>query len=172
MTLFSATAAAALELPSNMLTIVLYSFLTEVQFNVSSTGNRAPALMLSVLRQLATDDATIVFCDADANHIDIDPFPFSKAAFDELFSTSMHNGKLSCAIRSSQKSFHSIKVGVWDILQRYKIWFRKLPGPLKRLALSMMGFWVNVHPGFASPCSILEEIKADVHDNYKKTLLF
>jgi hypothetical protein len=31
-----------------------------------------------------------------------------------------------------------------------------------------MGFWVNGHPGFSSPCSILEEIKADVNNNYQK----
>jgi hypothetical protein len=112
MTLFSAAAAAALEPPSNMLSIGLYSFLTEVQFDVSSTGNRAPPLMLSVLRQLATEDPDIVFCDAVANHIDIDQFPSSKAAFKKLFSASTHNVKLSCRfeIRSSQKSFHSIKV--------------------------------------------------------------
>jgi hypothetical protein len=120
MTFFSAGAAAALEPPLNILSIGLYSFLTEVQFDVATTGNRAPALMLSVLRQLATDNPVIVFCDAVANHIDIDQFPSSKAAFDELFSTSTHIGKLSCRfeIRSGQKSFHSIKVGVWDILQR------------------------------------------------------
>jgi hypothetical protein len=77
----------------------------------------------------------LFFSDAVANHIDIDPFPSSKTAFDERFLTSTHNGKISCCfeMRSSQKSFHSIKVGVWDIFQRYKIWFRKSPGPLKRL---------------------------------------
>jgi hypothetical protein len=134
MTLFSAAAVTALEPSLNILSIGLYSFLTEVQFDVATTGNRAPALMLSVLRQLATDNPDIVFCNAVANHIDIDQFPSSKAAFDELFSTSKHNGKLSCCfeIRPGQKSFHSIKIGVWDILQRYKIWFRKSPGPLKR----------------------------------------
>jgi hypothetical protein len=50
MTLFSAAAAAALEPPSNQLPSGLYSHRAEVQFDVSTTGNRAPALLLSVLK--------------------------------------------------------------------------------------------------------------------------
>jgi hypothetical protein len=29
-----------------------------------------------------------------------------------------------------------------------------------------LGFWVNIHPGFASPRSVLEEIKQDISENY------
>jgi hypothetical protein len=65
------------------------------------------------------------------------------------------------------KSFYSIKIGIWDILQKYNIWFKKSPGPIKRVALSTLGFWVNVHPGSASERSFLEEIRGDLYVNYK-----
>jgi hypothetical protein len=169
MALFSAAAAAALEPLSNQLPSGRYSHRAEIQFDVSSTGSRAPALLLSVLQKLTADDPDIVVCDANGNHINIHAFPSTKTAFDDIFSTSTRNGKLSCKfeIRSHLKSFHSIKIGVWDILQKYKIWFKATPGPIKRIALTTMGFWVNVHPGFASHCSLLEEIKGDISAHYE-----
>jgi hypothetical protein len=46
MTLFTAAAAAALEAPPTDLPNGIYSYTTEVQFDVSATGNKAPALLL------------------------------------------------------------------------------------------------------------------------------
>jgi hypothetical protein len=169
MTLFSAAAAAALEPPSNHLPSGRYSHRAEVQFDVSTTGSRAPALLLSILKKLIEEDPEVAVCDANGKHINTEAFPSTKTVFDTIFSTSTSNGKLSCKfeIRSNLKSFHSIKISVWDILQKYKIWFKKTPGPIKRIALSTLGFWVNVHPGFASPRSLLEEIKGTVSAQYQ-----
>jgi hypothetical protein len=167
--LHSAAAAAALEPPSNQLPSGRYSHRAKVQFDVSTTGSRAPALLLSVLKKLIADDSDVAVYDANGNHINIEAFPSTKTVFDDIFSTSTSNGKLSCKfeIRSHLKSFHSIKISVWDILQKYKIWFKKTPGPIKRIALSTLGFWVNVHPGFASPRSLLEEIKSKISEQYR-----
>jgi hypothetical protein len=100
--------------------------------------------------------------------INIDEFPSTKENFDVLFSTSTNHTKLSCCfeIRSARKSFHSIKIGVWDILQQFKIWFKKSPGPIKRTPLMTLGFWVNIHPGFSNPRSVIEELKQDLADRY------
>jgi hypothetical protein len=110
----------------------------------------------------------MVYCDAVGDHINIDEFPSSKTDFDTMFSTTTSGGNLSCRfeIRSTSKSFHSIKIRAWDILQKYHIWFKKSPGPIKRVPLATMGLWVNVQPGFASPPSVLEDIKTDLLANY------
>jgi hypothetical protein len=109
-----------------------------------------------------------VYCDAVGDHLNIDEFPSSKPDFDTMFSTTTSGGKLSCRfeIGSTSKSFHLIKIRAWDILQKYHIWFKKSPGPIKRVPLAIMGFWVNAHPGFASPRSDLEHIKTDLLANY------
>jgi hypothetical protein len=168
MTLFTAAAAAALEAPTTALPNGIYSYDTEVQFDVTETGNKAPALLLRLLQKLAADEPTIVFCDSAHAPINIDEFPSAKENFDVLFSTSTNRTKLSCRfeIRSARKSFHSIKIGVWDILQQFKIWFKKLPGPIKHIPLMTLGFWVNIHPGFSSPRSVIEELKQDLADSY------
>lgn len=171
MTLFTAATAAALEAPATDIPLGVYSYMTEVQFEVKATGNNAPALLLRILQKLVVDEPSIVFCDAARDPIQVDDFPSTKDAFNAVFSTSTSNSKLSCRfeIRSSRKSFHTVKIGVWELLQQHKIWFRKSPGPLKRLPLSMLGFWVNMHPGFASPSSIIEEVKADLAHNYPRS---
>jgi hypothetical protein len=132
MTIFTAAAAAALEAPTTALPTGIYSYLTEVQFDVSANGNNAPALLLRILKKLVADEPNIVFCDADHAPINIDEFPNSKAAFDILFATSTNNTKLSCRfdIRSARALFHSIQVGVWDIFQPFHIWFENCPDRL------------------------------------------
>jgi hypothetical protein len=167
---FPAAAAATLEASTNYLPIGLYSYPTEVQFDVKTVGNRAPAFLRRILHQLQADEPTIVFCNHGADPIHPDAFPTDKATFDEMFSTATVRNLLSCRfeIRSNRKSFHAIKVGVWDILKQSNAWFRKSPGPVKRLPLSVMGFWVKVHPGFASPYSWLAEINSDICENYDK----
>jgi hypothetical protein len=168
MTIFTAAAAAALEVPTNAMPTGIYSYNTEVQFDVIATGNKAPALLLRLLQKLVNDEPNIVFCDSDQAPINIDEFPTAKETFDVLFSTSTNRNKLSCRfeIRSARKSFHSVKIGVWAILQEFQIWFKKSPGPIKRIPLQTLGFWVNIHPGFASPRSVIEELKQDLLENY------
>jgi hypothetical protein len=168
MTLFTAAAAAALEAPTRSLPIGVYSYLTEVQFDANAVGNRAPTLLLSLLRKILADKPNLVYCDAVADHINIDEFPSLKTDFDTMFSTPTSGGKLSCRfeIRSTSKSFHSIKIRAWDVWQKYHIWFKKSPGPIKRVPLAIMGLWVNVHPGFASSRSVLDDIKTDLLTNY------
>jgi hypothetical protein len=100
MTLFiaaaAAAAAAALEAPTTDLLNGIYSYDTEVQFDVTETGNNAPALLLHLLQKLAADELTIVFCDSAHAPINIDEFPSAKENFDVLFSTATNRTNLSC----------------------------------------------------------------------------
>jgi hypothetical protein len=80
-------------------------------------------------------------------------FGTEKATFDDVFSTTSFAGRLTCRfeIKSDRHTFHPIKSGVWDILQKHGVYFKKSAAPVTKISLSMLGFWVNVHPIFASP---------------------
>jgi hypothetical protein len=77
-------------------------------------------------------------------------------------------GKLSFKfeIQSERGSFHAIKIGVWDILQKHQIWFKRAPGPVKKTPLVAIGFWLNLHPGFASPRVFHTQIMQDIEEQY------
>jgi hypothetical protein len=54
-------------------------------------------------------------------------------------------------------------MGVWGVLQKHDVWFKKLPGPVRVAPLLIMGFWAsNAPPIFKSPQSFLKEIVSDV----------
>jgi hypothetical protein len=122
MTLFSAAAAAALDRPDNGLKPGLYSYVTELEFNVKNNGHLAPSIVVQTLAKFVLDDADIVFVDGTRQCITFDDFPTSKASFDDVFCITTANGKLSCKIemQSNHSSFHEIKIGVWDILQNHQ----------------------------------------------------
>jgi hypothetical protein len=72
-------------------------------------------------------------------------------------------------IQSNRSSFHAIKVGVWDILQQHQVWLKRAPpGPVKKTPLVAIGFWMNLHPGFASSRVFHTEIIQDIEEQYEK----
>jgi hypothetical protein len=94
--------------------------------------------------------------------------PLDKSTFDEIFSTTLASGRLTCRfeIQSERHTFHSIKMGTWDILQKYGVFFKKSAAPVKKISLAMVGFWVNAHPSFASAHVFRAEICDSIQDNY------
>jgi hypothetical protein len=148
---FSAAAAAALDAAAAAAAPDhgVYSYSTEVEFLMKTTASHAPAILV----KLVLDEPTIIFNDADNNRINQSKLPTEKSSFDATFSTTSSAGRLSCRfeIKSDRRSFHPIKMGVWDILQKHGVYFKKSAAPVQKISLSMLGFWVNVHPSFASP---------------------
>ena len=146
MTAFTAAAAAALHATNQQPSLGLYSFTTEAQFELKRVGKKAPALLCRLLKLLHSKEDTIVFFDSSGAPINPDIFPTDKQAFDDIFSTFTKREMLYCRfeIRSTRKSFHKIKLNAWSLLEPYKIWLHRSPGPIKKLPLTAMGFWINV----------------------------
>jgi hypothetical protein len=69
-------------------------------------------------------------------------------------------------MQSAYSSFHTIKTGVWDILQKNQIWFKCAPGPVKKTPLVVIGFWLNLHPGFTSHRVFHTQIMHNVEEQY------
>jgi hypothetical protein len=63
-------------------------------------------------------------------------------------------------------SFYTLKIGFWDLLQAHQVWFKKAPGRVKQTPLVAIGFWMNVHPGFASPRVFHTNIIHDIEKQY------
>jgi hypothetical protein len=168
MTPFSAAAVAALERPNEGLKPGVYSYVTELELTVKKNGQFAPGIVAQILAKLVLDDPDIVFVDGSQQHILVANFPTSKAEFNEVFCTSTSGGWLSCKFetQSYRNSFHDIKVGAWDLLQKHQVWFKQAPGPLKKTTLVAVGFKMNVHPAFASPSVFLTELNQDVEEQY------
>jgi hypothetical protein len=149
---FSAAAAAVLDAtaaPDHG----VYSYSTEVEFLMKTTASHAPTILSLILAKLVLDEPTIIFKDTNNKGINQSELPTEKSSFDAIFSTTSSAGRLTCrfAIKSDRRSFHPIKMGVWDILQQHGVYFKKSAAPVKKISLSTLGFWVNVHPSFASP---------------------
>ena len=168
MTRFTAAAASALHQANQQTSLGLYSFATEAQFELKRVDDKAPALLCRLLKLLRAKEETMVFFDGAGAPINVDEFPSDKSTFDEIFSTFTKRDMLYCRfeIRSTRKSFHEIKLDAWNILEPFKIWLRRSPGPIEKLPLTAMGFWINVHPTFAQPHAWLDEIKISIEDNY------
>jgi hypothetical protein len=139
MTLFTATAAAALECPDHGLQPGIYAYVAALEFIVKKNGQFTPTLITKILMKLVLDDPDIVFVDGTRQHIDADDLPTSKANFDDVFSTSTSGGHMSCKfeIQSAKPSFHTLKIGVWDLLQAHQVWFKKAPGCVKQTPLEL-----------------------------------
>jgi hypothetical protein len=151
MTLFSAAAAAALERSDDDLQPGVYAYPTELKSTVKTKGKYAPAIVVKVLAKIVLDEPDVVFVAVDRTHIMVDTFSQSKSEFDAAFCTSTIGDKLTrkFEIQSSRHSFHSIKIGVWDILKEAQVSLKKPPGPVQKMPLTAIGFWMNMHPGFA-----------------------
>jgi hypothetical protein len=168
MVIYSAAAAAALERSDDGLQPGVYSYLTEIEFMVKTSGRFVPAIIVKILAKLILDEPDIVFVDGDRTRIMVDNFPQSKEEFDEKFCASTSSDKLSCKfeIRSSRNSFHAIKIGVWDILKDSQVWLKKSPGPVHKTPLTAIGFLMNVHPGFASARVLHSQLIDDFEREY------
>jgi hypothetical protein len=133
MTMPFSTAAAALDataVPDHG----VYSYSTEVEFLMKTTASHAPAILSLILAKLVLDEPTIIFNDADNNRINESELPTEKSSFDATLSTTSSAGRLSCRfeIKSDRHSFHPIKMGVWDILQKHGVYFKKSATPVKK----------------------------------------
>jgi hypothetical protein len=170
MTLFSTAAAAALERSDDDPQPGVYSYATELEITVKTNGKYAPAIVVKVLAQIVLDEPDVVFAAGDGTCITVDNFPQSKSEFDAAFCTSTTGDKLTCKfeIQSSRHSFHSIKIGVWDILKEAHVWLKKSPSPVQKTPLTAIGFWMNIHPGFASSRVFHSQLLDDIDTQYKK----
>jgi hypothetical protein len=126
--------------------------------------------MIKVLAQIVLDEPDVVFAAGNGTWIMVDTFQQSKAEFDAAFCTSTTSDKLTCKfeIQSSRSSFHTIKIGVWDILREAQVWMKKSSGPVQKTSLSAIGFWINIHPGFASSRVFHSELLSDIDTEYRK----
>jgi hypothetical protein len=155
--------AAALECPDHGLQPGIYAYVAALEFIVKRNGQFAPALVTKILAKLVLDDPDIVFVDGTRQHINADDLPTSKADFDDVFSTSTSGGRLSCKFEIQSAK---LKIGVWDLLQAHQVWFKKAPGRVKQTPLIAIGFWMNIHPGFASPRVFHTNIIDDIEKQY------
>jgi hypothetical protein len=167
--LFSAAAAAALERSDDGLQPGVYAYLTKLNFTVKTNGNNAPAIVVKLLAKIVLDEPDVVFVAGDESRITVNTSPLqSKNEFDDAFCTSTSGDKLSCKfeIQSSRNSFHAIKIGVWDILKEAQVWLKKLAGPVQKAPLTAIGFWMNLHPGFASSRVFHSQLLDDFDTQY------
>jgi hypothetical protein len=135
---------------------------------MKSNANQAPVIFSLLFAKLILNKPTLLFNAADCQRINQGEMPTDKAAFDEIFRTTSASGRLTCRfeIQSERRTFHPIKMGVWEILRKYGVFFKKSAAPVKKATLSMMGFWVNVHPRFASSHVFHAEICDSIKANY------
>jgi hypothetical protein len=146
----------------------IYAYVAALEFIVKTIWQFAQTLVAKILAKLVLDDPDIVFVDGTRQGIDADDLPTLKADVDDVFSTRTSGGRLSCKfeIQSAKPSFHTLKAGVWDLLQAHQVWFKKAPGRVKQTPLVVIGLWMNVHPGFASPCLFHTNIIDEVEKQY------
>jgi hypothetical protein len=90
-----------------------------------------------------------------------------KLSFDDAFAViTRHNSLHFHLVINSNRTFHQLNIGVWDILQQHRIWFDKPPGPISKTDLVPMGFWLHIHPCFASTHSFNNQLCRDISKTY------
>jgi hypothetical protein len=169
MVLISAAVAAALDKPVIALASGIYSYGDTLQLDVNKIGGKAPTLVSDVLAQMIQDEPEIGVTDCNNVPLNNDEFPSEKTTFDSCFGVTTKNGRLLCSIGiRSTRTFHRIKLGVWQLLINKvwqllinnNLWLDRKPGPITKQHLVPMGFWLNVHPGFASPRAFFKSSSA------------
>jgi hypothetical protein len=167
---FSAATAAALEITPSSLATGVYAYHTGIRFDVNRNAHNAPKLVSLLLTQLQLDEPDIVFTNGDAHRIDNDDLPDDKGAFDDLFGVTTNRHSLRCnVVINSSRTFHQIKIGAWTLLQQHGIFLKKTPGPISRTDLVPMGFWMHVHPAFASTRSFHNQLTKNIADCYESS---
>jgi hypothetical protein len=124
MTLLSAAAATALEIDPSSLTNGVYTYHDVIKLEVTKNGRNAPGIIsLFLLAQMQFDEPSVVFTDRNAKRINKnDDLPTDKSTFDATFGVTTNRNSLHChLIVNSARTFHQLKVGVWDLLQQHKV---------------------------------------------------
>jgi hypothetical protein len=120
MSLFTAAAAAALELNNTSLANGVYAYHAVIRLDVSHNARIAPSVVSLLLAKMQLDEPSITFTDGNDRRIANDDLPQDKATFDTTFGTATKRKSLHCHfIIQSNRSFHQIKLGVWDLLQQH-----------------------------------------------------
>jgi hypothetical protein len=75
----------------------------------------------------------------------------------------------------SNQTFHQVKIGIWDLLQQHRVFIDKFidktPGTIQKTDLVPMGFWMRIHPGFASSRAFHTQLYKDIPSKYPTTNL-
>jgi hypothetical protein len=168
MTVFSAAATAALEHDhASSIDNGVFAYHAVIKLDVDKNGRNAPGIVSAILAKIQLDEPTVVFTDKDTHRIDNDDLPTDKTTFDAAFAVTTNRNALYChLVINSARTFHQIKVGVWDLLQNHKVWLEKSPGPITKTDLVPMGFWLHVHPGFASTRAFHNQLTRNISSHY------
>jgi hypothetical protein len=138
----ASVSVAALEISLSPLDIGLYAYHAVIRMDVTMNARNAPKLVSLLLAQIQLDEPDIVFTDGDDKRIDNDDLPTEKLTFDATFGVSTNCTSLNChPIINSSRTFHQIKIGVWQILQQHRIFLDKSSGPISKRDLVPMGFY-------------------------------
>jgi hypothetical protein len=164
---FSAASVTALEIALSPLDTGLFAYHDVLCMDVTTNARNAPKLVSLLLAQMQLDKPDIVFTDGADKRIDNNDLPTDKLSFDATFGVSTTRTSLNCHLTiNSSRTFHQIKIGVWQILQKHRIFLDKSPGPISKRDLVPMGFWMHVHPGFASTRAFHNQLSNNISDNY------
>jgi hypothetical protein len=169
MTTFSAAAAAALDVTGSHLGKDLFRYGVILRLDVEKNGRNAPPIVSQLLAKMLLDEPSLIVYDANDNRFDNDAFPSDKESFDLAFAPSTQRNSFRCHFSVTiTRRFHELKVSVWDLLQRHRVFLDRSPGPTNKRNLVAMGFWLHVHPGFASPRAFGAQINADLQNRYNQ----
>jgi hypothetical protein len=133
MTTFSAAAAAALDVTNSHLGKDLFGYGVILRLNVEKNGRNATPINSQLIAKMLLDEPSLVVYDTHDSRFDNDAFPSDKESFDLAFAPSTQRGSLRCYFSvTTTRSFHQLKVGVWDLLQRHHVFLDHLPGPTNK----------------------------------------
>jgi hypothetical protein len=165
---FSAPAAAALKISPSSIATGVYAYHAVIRFDLATNARNAPQLVSLILAKIQLDEPNCVFTNGDAKCIDNGDLPEKKLTFDNTFTVTTNRTSLYCHfVINSSRTFHQVKIGAWALLQQHCIYLDKTPGPISRTDLVPMGFWMHVHPGFASTRSFQNQLsKKNIADRY------
>jgi hypothetical protein len=164
---FSAATAAALEISPSSIATGVYAYHAVIRFDLATNARKAPQLVSSVLAKIQLDEPECVFTNGDVRRIDNDDLPEDKLTFDDTFAVTTNHTSLYCHfVINSSRTFHQVKIGAWALLQQHRIYLDKTPGPISRTDLVPMGFWMHVHPGFASTRSFHNQLTMNIAVRY------
>jgi hypothetical protein len=163
---------AALELDNTSLANGVYAYHTVIRLDVAHNVRIAPFIVSLLMAKMQLDEPSIAFSDGNEHRIDNNDLPHDKATFNSTFPTTTRHKSLHCHfIIQSNRSFHNVKIGIWDRLQQHPVFMDKSPGTIKKTDFVPLGFWLHLHPGFASSRSFHTQLCKDLLSKYASTNL-
>jgi hypothetical protein len=96
MTLFTATAAAALKLDNTSLANGVFAYHAVIRLDCSHYARIAPSAVSLLLAQMQLDEPSIAFTDGNDRRIANDDLPHDKTSFDATFGTVTQRKSLHC----------------------------------------------------------------------------